>query len=107
MSSAGQKQKRITIEQPIHSPDGQGGQVTIWMPRCIVWAHERPLSGREALQAAQVTAVLGSVWEMWYRTDISVQDRIVYGSRTLAIEALIDPTDTREELYAMCSEIQA
>lgn len=107
MGTIGQKQKRVTIQKPTAAPDGQGGQTVTWSTRCTVWAHERPLTGRESLAAAQVTAVLSSVWEIHYRTDISVKDRIVYGSRTLQIESFIDPTDTRAELHLMCSEVQA
>lgn len=107
MGTIGSKQKRITIQRAVATTDGQGGRSKAWITRCQVWAHERPLNGREALQASTVTATLSSVWEIWYRTDVSVKDRIVFGSRTLEIEAVIDPTDTREELHLTCAEAQA
>jgi SPP1 family predicted phage head-tail adaptor len=107
MSSSGQKQKRVTIQQATRSVDSQGGSAVTWSTRCVVWAHERALNGREALAAQQVTAVLSSVWEVHYRTDISVKDRIVFEGRTLQIEAVIDPTDTRRELFLTCAEVQA
>jgi SPP1 family predicted phage head-tail adaptor len=105
--SIGAKQKHVTIQKATATPDGQGGRTTTWSTRCTVYAHERPLSGREAMAAQQVTAVLSSVWEIFYRTDISVKDRIIFGARTLEIEAVIDPTDTRKELWLTCSEKQA
>lgn len=103
--SVGNKQKRIRIEQQTATPDGHGGSTLTWSPRCVVWAHERPLTGREALQAAQVTATATSVWEIWYRTDISVKDRIKFGSRTCEIESFHDPKDDRKELYLFTSEV--
>jgi SPP1 family predicted phage head-tail adaptor len=105
--SIGLKVKRVRIERQTATPDGQGGSTLTWSPRCVVWAHERPLTGREALQAAQVTATLSSVWEIWYRTDISVKDRIKFGARTCEIESFIDPRDDRKELWLYTSEVQA
>jgi len=104
--SIGNKVKRVRIEQAVLTTDAQGGHSTAWTLRCVVWAHERPLSGREAMQAAQLTATLSSVWEIHYRTDIAITDRIRVGTRVLSIEAIIDPTDTRRELHLSCSEVQ-
>lgn len=102
----GEKRNRIRLEQQVPVPDGQGGHTVTYALRAVVSAHLRPLSGKEALLAAQVTAVLSSVAEIWYRTDLSVKDRIRLGSRILQIESLYDPTDMRDELYLICSEVQ-
>jgi len=107
MGTVGSKQKRIRIEKQVAVTDGQGGHTISYAVRCVVDAHERPLNGTEALRAAQVTAVLSSVWEIWYRDDISVKDRIRFKSRIVDIESFVDPTDTREELHLFCSEVQA
>jgi SPP1 family predicted phage head-tail adaptor len=104
--SAGNKAKRIRIEKATMVADSHGTLQPAWSLRCTVWAHERAMSGKEAIAAQQVTAVLSSVWEIWYRTDVSVKDRIRCGSRVLQIESVIDPSDTRKELYLTCSETQ-
>jgi SPP1 family predicted phage head-tail adaptor len=107
MGTAGQKQKRIRIEQRTLTADGHGGSAVSWSPRCVVWAHERPLNGSEAVRAQQVTATLSSVWEIWHRTDISVTDRIRSGSRICQIESAYDPKNDRAELYLLTSETQS
>ena len=107
MGTVGEKRKRIRIEQAVQVADGQGGKTTTWAVRAVVHAHERPLNGTEALRAAQVTAVLSSVWEIWFRDDLSVKDRIRYKARVLAIESYLDPTDEKKELHLFCSEVQA
>jgi SPP1 family predicted phage head-tail adaptor len=107
MGTIGEKRKRVRIEQAIQVTDGQGGRTTTYALRAVVQAHERPLTGTEALRAAQVTAVLSSVWEIWFRDDISVKDRLRYRSRVVEIESYVDPTDTRDELHLFCSEVQA
>jgi SPP1 family predicted phage head-tail adaptor len=104
--TAGEKRTQVRIEKTVTTPDGQGGQTVTWALRAVVFAHERPLNGTEALRAAQVTAVLSTVLEIWHRTDISVKDRVLIGSRVLQIESYADPDDTRTELYLTCSEIQ-
>lgn len=108
--SVGEKRKRVRIETPNLVSDGAGGMrpgVPPYTLRAVVAAHERPLTGKEAIYASQLTAVLSSVWEIWYRTDISVKDRIRFRSRVVEIESFIDPTDSRDELYLFCSEVQA
>lgn len=107
MGTIGSKQKLVTIQRRVETANSQGGVVVTWATRCTVWAHERPLTGRESLAAGQVVASLSSVWEVNYRSDISVKDRLVFGSRVLQIESVIDPTDTRQELHLTCSEGQA
>jgi len=107
MSTIGQKRTRVRIEKAVEVSDGQGGKTKTYALRCVVAAHERPLTGTEALRAAQVTAVLSSVWEIWWRSDLSVKDRIRVGARVVEIESFYDPTDTRDELFLVCSEVQA
>lgn len=109
MGTAGEKVNRVTIQKAVQVADGHGGSTTSWAgaPRCVVQAHIRPLSGTEALRAAQVTAVLSSVFEIWWRNDISVKDRIVFGSRVCEVEAYYDPKDDRAELFLLTSEIQS
>lgn len=110
MGSIGEKRKQIRIETPNLVADGQGGQVPGVPPyvlRAVVHAHERPLTGMEAQRLGALTAVLQSVWEIWFRDDISVKDRIRFKARVLEIAAYVDPTDERDELYLYASEVQA
>lgn len=107
MGTVGSKRKRIRIEKQVSTADNQGGHTITYALRAVVNAHERPLNGAEALRTAQVTAVLSSVWEIRYRDDISVKDRIRFKTRVLEIESFIDPTDLRDELHLFCSEVQA
>jgi len=105
--SIGAKRNRIRIEQATLTSDGHGGSTVAWSPRCVVWAHERPLTGRESLAAQQVTATLSTVFEIWYRTGLSVKDRVKLGARTCEIESIVDPKDDRKELHLACSEVSA
>lgn len=107
VAQIGQLRTRIRIEQPTRTVDAQGGRSTTWATLATLWALVEPLSGREALMAAQVTAVLSTGITIWFRDDISVKQRIVIGSRTLQIESFQDPTGMRDELRLLCSEVLA
>jgi SPP1 family predicted phage head-tail adaptor len=107
MSSSGMKSNLVRVDRAVPTTDSQGGTAIAWVPRCTVWAHERSLTGREALAAQQVAAVLSSVWEIHYRADIRVTDRLVFNGRTLQIQSVVDPDDARRELQLTCSEVQA
>jgi len=106
MSTIGEKRQRIRIEQAVQVSDGQGGRTTSYALRVVVNAHERPLSGAEAQRLGQLTATLASVWEIWWRSDIRVTDRIRVGTRVLEIASYQDPADDHEQLYLYCSEVQ-
>jgi SPP1 family predicted phage head-tail adaptor len=103
--SVGNKRNRITIQKATLTADTHGGSTVVWSTRCTVWAHERPQTGREALQAGSLTSTRSTVFEIWHRTDVTTRDQIVFGTRTLRIESIVDPHDTRAELYLTCSEV--
>lgn len=105
--SIGTKSDRITIQRRAETKDTHGGNVVTYPTRATVWGFERPLNGREALLAGQVAAVLSSVWEIWFRADVSVKDRIVVGTRVIEIESFYDPDGRNRELYLVCAEAQA
>lgn len=102
----GLRNKRVRIEAQVLVADGQGGHTVSWALRAVVWAREEPLSSREALLAKQLTAVLLSAWTIPYRTDVLVTDRILLGTRTLALTSHQDVDGHRAELRLLCSEAQ-
>lgn len=103
----GLRNQRVRIEQPTLTSDGQGGNTKAWGVRAVVWALLEPLTSREALQAAQTTAVLSTALTIVFRSDISVKDRIRVGDRTLQIESYQDPDGRQDELRLLCSEVQS
>lgn len=107
MTEIGRLNQRVRIEQPVLAADGQGGHTTTWSLLAVVWALVEPLTGKEALLASQVTAVLSTAVTIWYRSDLSVKDRILLGTRTLEIASYQDPDGRKDELRLLCSEVQA
>lgn len=114
MGTIGEKRNWIRIDQQVSIPDGQGGHTLSWTPLldragfpAILAAHERPATGTETDRAAQLTSVRQVVFEIWWRDDVSVKDRVhADKGRLLEIASYQDPDDERDELYLYCAEVQ-
>lgn len=107
MATIGNRNQRVRIEQQVQTSDGQGGTTVSYALRCVVDALIEPLTGREVLAAAQVSAVLSTAVTIVFRSDISVKDRIRVRDRVLEVESYQDPTGRRDELRLLCSEVQS
>lgn len=85
MIDAGQLNKRVTIERIASTTKGPTGQdLHQWEPIATVWAKIKTINGTETKQANQIKAMTD--YEiMIYDTDLSVLDRLVYGSIRLQI----------------------
>lgn len=98
---------RVRLEALVSTTDTHGGSASSWVVRDTPYAAVWPVSGRESVLAAQMTAVLSTVVWMRYRSDVSVKDRIRFGERVLQIEDVCDPDGRRTWTRAMCSEVEA
>ncbi len=107
MTSIGRLTERLALQRATLTNDTEGGKAKTFSTYATVWGALEPLNGRESLLAEQVTAVLAQAVTIWFRTDVSVTDRIQVRGRTLQIESFQDLTGFRDELRLMCSEVQA
>jgi SPP1 family predicted phage head-tail adaptor len=108
---AGLLRQRITIQQMTAGDDGQGG--TTRTPSTLVAnlpAEIAPFGrnpGVERFAIGGTVAELSTIVTIRYRSDVSVRDRIVWGSRTLEIATISDPDGRRRALDLICTEVQA
>jgi SPP1 family predicted phage head-tail adaptor len=102
----GERRERIRIEQSVLVSDGQGGKTQAWGLRAVVCAREETLTSREAVMAKSLTAVLMSAWTIPFRSDISITDRILLGSRVLRVTSYQDVEGRHAELRILASETQ-
>lgn len=101
----GNLRHRVTIQQLTRTDDGAGGYIETWTAVATVWADVYPLKGNERYEAQQVQANLSHRVTIRYRAGIVPSMRLQYGTRTLNIEAVIDPEERHRELVLMCSEV--
>lgn len=107
MLPAGELDRRIQLLRPSHTVNAAGEAITAWAPPTIgnVWAKVRTLSGREMVRNNIVDAELTYLIRIRYRTDVTPDWRIRYGTRTLGISKVLDVGDRREELEIAAYQI--
>ena len=108
MLAAGRLRDRVTIKTKSVVRDAYGGETVTWVTLAEVWAGVETLSGREYLatlaggvdqvRSERITRVV-----IRYRSDVREYMQIVFGTRTLRIEQVLE-VERRTTLYLMCSE---
>ena len=75
--------ERLTLEQPVRTPDGGGGAAVTWQTVTELWAYVRPISGDERLAHDQLSGRL--THEVWirYRAGVLPAMRFTQGAAHL------------------------
>lgn len=102
---AGKLRHRVTIQSKSATQNSYGEEVITWSTLATVWAAVEPLSGREWLEGRQVTAEVTTRIRIRRRGDVTPEMRVVYGSKTYDIMAVIEIEEQRREEHLMCQEI--
>ena len=97
---------RVTLQEPAETADEYGQMIPGWASLGTFWAGVEPLQGREAERARQLIATAThKVTLRWLGPDVipRPQPRIVFGSRILHIEAVLnlDEGDHHYQVLAM------
>lgn len=85
---AGRLDREITIERATDARGTSGAVTKTWATLATVPAEVRPKRGREFFAAGQVAGEVDTVFRIYWRSDITVKDRISYGGRTYDITSL-------------------
>ncbi|MBN50033.1 MAG: head-tail adaptor protein [Spongiibacteraceae bacterium] len=104
MIRAGKFRNRITIQNFTTTRDAIGAEVKSWATFDAVWAAVEPRSGRELFNE-QFTGEVDTLIRIRYRSGINEKMRIVWGSRTYQIKAVLDQQARHKELHLMCREL--
>jgi len=100
----GDMRHKITFQDSMKTPDGYKGHTVEWTNFVTVWASIEPLSGREYFFSHQVKAEVTHRVKIRYRDDITVNMRIKFGTRVLAVESILDLKERHEVLEILCRE---
>lgn len=103
---AGRLRHRVKLQRYDRVSDGMGGYEEQWVDVATVWASVEPLQGRERFEAQQVQATTSHRVRMRYRSDVKPEMRVLFGSRILHIQAVVDPQERHRELQLLCEEEQ-
>jgi SPP1 family predicted phage head-tail adaptor len=96
---ASRLRERITIEEPVDTPDGQGGVSRSWDAVASCFAEVTPLGGTERFDAGKVGERVSYRIVVRARTDVTVAMRVVWQSHVLNIRSAV-VIDGRLEIMA-------
>lgn len=85
---AGKLDRQLTIRRLTETGrDAYNAPILSWSDVATVWAQQRPERGSERFAAAQVNGTAVMTFHIRYRSDLTVQDRLVYEGREYEIVA--------------------
>lgn len=102
---AGQLDQRISLQRREQGEDEAGQPFDTWVIVGSCWAAVRPLRGREIIAADAVTAVMDVRVTMRYRPDVTTAMRVLHGTETYNITAVVDVNSGNRELELMCKRV--
>lgn len=88
--------------------DSQGGpQAASWVTLGTRWANVLPLTSRERFTARQVQSDVTHKVEMHYDPTLATKPvyRLLYKSRALEIDSVVNVDERNRELHLMCKEV--
>lgn len=86
----GELYHRVTFKREVSVDDGMGGSTTAWQDIAEVWAHVRPLTGRERQIAGEIAAVANYLIVIRYRDDLRENDKATWRGIDLNIRFIRD-----------------
>lgn len=87
----GELDQYIKIQRESKVSDGYGGSTISWVDYMDLWAHVRPLSGREVTDFNRVNAEARYLFVVRYPSDIQDNDRIEWDGEYFNIRVRKQP----------------
>lgn len=94
----GAARHRVTVVEPVTSPDGEGGTIVVWTPLPPDWDMSvRPSNVRDLERAAVSTIVAAAthIAEGRYRADVTIKMRLHFDLRVFEITGLKNVDERR------------
>ena len=88
MSAPGELRHRLTLEEPVETPDGAGGMTRTYETLATLWAKVEPVSSREQVVASAPGATITHRIVIRRRDDVTTRHRFRLGMRVYRIVTL-------------------
>jgi len=98
--------RKIAIQRPGTSPDGQGGHAKSWITQATERGRLRPASGREQRTAGQDQAAVTHVAYLRKGADVKIGDRLLLDALVVWVLAVREPGTAGGHLEIDASELQ-
>lgn len=103
----GRLRSRVVIQELVHGVDSLGAPTESYRDVAEVWAAIRAQGGSEDMEPEHPTAQLSYQVTIRWRDDVTPRHRLLYGTRVLNIQSVVDPNETRKMLLLQCREVVA
>lgn len=97
--------RMVIIQRPDDAQDGLGQPVVTWSTLATVWANVRHLSGIEAIKADAQTSLIRASIRIRRRTDVTPAMRVVLGTITYQINAVLPDEGAGDHVDLVCEVI--
>ena len=87
MTAAGDLNRRLTLQAPVETDDGEGGVVRAYADVCTLWAQVTPLGGRTDVVAGSLGAAIRYRISIRARDDVTTRHIFQDGVRSYRIIA--------------------
>lgn len=101
---AGRLRHRVTLQGYSETLSALGEPIKAWTDVATVWADVSPERGREAIAAMQIDATVVQRVRIRYRAGLTPKMRVIFGARTLQVEAVLNVDERNRELLLACVE---
>ncbi|MGB7260314.1 MAG: phage head closure protein [Pseudolabrys sp.] len=91
----GDLKRRLVLDAPVDTDDGEGGVGTSYQSVAMVWAQVVPLTARADVVADSLGAALRYAIVIRYRDDITTRHRFQDGDRVYRVLAVQPAADRR------------
>lgn len=95
MTDPGQLKTRLVVQQPIETPDDQGGVVRNWTTFATVWAQVTPLAARRDAEADADGVTQAYRIVLRSHLSLTLQHRFSDGARIYRIVTICEREDRR------------
>lgn len=101
---AGNLRNYVVIQRSTETHDSNQELILTWSTFASVWAEILPLIGREYWASRQVVSEVTGKIRIRYLAGVTAKMRVIDGSKTYDIEAVIDVENKHEELVLLVKE---
>lgn len=105
MIAAGKLNRRIEIQKKTVTTDADGYKTETWDKLYAPMAWIQTVTGREFHAGRRLLADANMYFILWYRPDITTQNRIVYKSQIYEILSVEDVGEAHRELHIVAKVV--
>ena len=102
---AQQLNSKVVIKQPAAVQDAAGQPIPTWTTLATVWANIRSLNGLETIKGGAEASVAKASIRIRYRADVTAAMRVVHGSTTYEIKAVLPDVAGKRHVDLACAVI--